>query len=210
MTRTHSIIVTLLAIIVGGAIGYSVSDKCSYAPGELCNQQNTPGNATSTGDSFGLQQYAHANYGFSFDHPKLLQFNIPQIYFLETPLVGLVTPRDLYPNTNFSEGLITVSATLNSTDAACFVNPETKKTLTNRETINGVVWYKDVIGGVGAGNIYNSRLYRAMNDGACYELVETVHTGQIGNYPDGTQQIDEEDVFDILHAAVISFDFVQQ
>ncbi len=220
MNRTNYILIAFFAVILGVGAGYLLRGNCSYAPGAT-NQAsssvkcdpfgNGSTNSSSTGTGSGdMQHYTHATYNFYFDYPKEFQFNTPQIRFLDESLVGLALPRESYPNTNFSEGLVAVSSVLNSTDAQCFVNPETKAALTKSETINGIRWYTDVIGGVGAGNIYNTHLYRTMNDGSCFEIAETVHTGNIGNYPEGITKVSEDDVFTRLHMVIKTFGFNQQ
>jgi hypothetical protein len=221
MNRTYHILIVIVAVVLGVGAGYLLRGTCSYAPGQTgsnatgtptCNSQNNGATSTSTTTNTpaGMQHYVHSNYNFYFDYPKSFVFNTSQIHFLDEALVGLGMPRDSYPNTNFSEGLVSVSANLNSTDAQCFTNPETKKPLTNVEIINRVRWYTDVIGGVGAGNIYNTHIYRTMNDGSCFEVAETVHTGNIGNYPEGISPVKEEDVFTQLHSVIQTFGFNQQ
>ena len=73
--------------------------------------------------------------------------------------------------------------------------------------INSTTFYKTNGTGVGAGNIYNSIIYRAFVGGqTCIELNETIHTGNIANYPEGTvTEVNQAPIWTVLDQITQSF-----
>ena len=64
--------------------------------------------------------------------------------------------------------------------------------------------------GAGAGNFYESKVYRTIKNtgGICIEISETIHTSNIGNYTPGTvTQVKQSDVQATLDPIVQSFKF---
>jgi hypothetical protein len=53
-------------------------------------------------------------------------------------------------------------------------------------TINGVKFYWTNGTGAGAGNLYDSKIYRNFTSPNCLEFSVTIYTSNIGNYPPGT------------------------
>lgn len=109
--------------------------------------------------------------------------------FIGEPRVSLNFPDDAFDTqeTNFAGGAVVVSIAKAATAATCYQDPQNSaKTLTDTETINGVSFKAGVASDAGAGNFYDSRVYRALYGGNCYELVSVVHTTNVGNYEPGT------------------------
>jgi hypothetical protein len=84
------------------------------------------------------------------------------------------------------DSAITVSTGFAKDAGQCLISPNDSKPLTQTQTINGQVFYVGTNSGVGAGNIYSSTIYRALRQTLCVEVSLTVHTGNIGNYPQGS------------------------
>lgn len=64
--------------------------------------------------------------------------------------------------------------------------------------------------GVAAGNIYETKIYRTIYNGSCYEIVELLHSGNIGNYPEGTvAEFDKAKFSGILEKIVQTFSFTE-
>jgi hypothetical protein len=72
--------------------------------------------------------------------------------------------------------------------AQCYSIPgfQGEQALATTTIINGVQFKTGHTVDVGAGNIYDSQVYRTIFDGRCFETIETVHTGNIANYTSGT------------------------
>ena len=65
--------------------------------------------------------------------------------------------------------------------------------------------------GAAMGSIYEQRVYRNYTDKSCFELRETLHTSNIGNYDPGTvKEVDEKPIWDKLDAIASSFRFTPQ
>jgi len=57
-----------------------------------------------------------------------------------------------------------------------------------------------------AGSLYETRVYRTLYQGRCIEMVETLSTGNIGNYPPGTtQEFDKNRAWSVLDRIRESF-----
>lgn len=64
--------------------------------------------------------------------------------------------------------------------------------------------------GAAAGNIYESKIYRAIYNGSCYEIVELLHSENIGNYPEGAvAEFDKAKFSGILEKIVQTFSFTE-
>jgi hypothetical protein len=60
----------------------------------------------------------------------------------------------------------------------------------------------------GAGNFYESHLYRTLQDNECFEFEQLIHTTNVQNYPEGTvTEVDKAPVWQSLDAIVNSVTF---
>lgn len=130
--------------------------------------------------------------------------------FLGAPRFTLAFPEDSFttPKSNFSEAYLTVRIGIDA-DAIknCFVAPaETSKSFTAGPTIHGILFEMTTATDVAAGNIYDSRIYRTLQDKRCYEITETVHTGNIRNYdPGAVVEFDKEKAYSELEKILQTF-----
>jgi hypothetical protein len=160
------------------------------------------------------QKYSNATYGFSFDYPVTAQFVTPSYPDLQDKIVQVQIGKDQYPNTNFGDAAFSVSAGAAKDLAACLKlsPPENGDGFKTKVTINGTDFYMTKSSGVGAGNLYESNIYRTVRStgGACIELNETIHTSNIANYPAGTvTEVNKADVQTKLDTILNSFKFTQ-
>jgi hypothetical protein len=81
--------------------------------------------------------------------------------------------------------------------------------MTEKQVINNVQFTTAEVSGVGAGNIYDSRLYRVFRNNICYEIASTLHTTQVANYPEGTvMEVNKADVWQKLDTMLDTYRFV--
>ncbi len=166
-----------------------------------CNRQVSPGpnapanhsepvsnSQQSSNSQPQLQGYANSTYGVSLQYPADFTFTDATYANLDQKIVQLSLGQSSYPGTNFGDAGVAISTQSASSLKQCLqINlPENAKGFKETRDINGTTFSAGQSTGAGAGNIYNSRVYRAYRNNSCYELVETIHTSNIGNYEPGT------------------------
>ncbi len=121
--------------------------------------------------------------------------------FLDMSLVKFLSPTGTFnaTGTNFNEAYLVISMEPQSASCESFSDlPNISATSTGTTTINGTTFRTQTTVGAAAGNRYNSQVYRASALGYCGEAVLTVHTGNIDNYPSGTNEFDQNIAFNAL------------
>ncbi|MFH0852195.1 MAG: hypothetical protein V1845_01125 [bacterium] len=193
--KASTIFFIITTLILAGILGYFIFHKTPAAP----PIQNQPSN--------NLQTYKNGTDNFQFQYPAEFYFVEPTGYsFLENPLVQIQADATNFPGTNLGDYAFSVSNQYNFPD--CLKSENDKVALTETQVINGVTFYKDTTTGAAAGNLYDSQVYRTVRNNWCYELNLTVHTGNIGNYPEGTvKEVDKNKVFDALNQILVTFKF---
>jgi len=131
---------------------------------------------------------------------------------LKDEVVQVQIPKSAYPGTNFDDAAISVSAqhakALN--DCLALSPPEGSDGFKTKTTINGVDFYMTNSSGAGAGNFYDSKVYRTFRSRAdtCIEISETIHTSNIDNYtPGSVTEVKQSDAQAKLDPIVQSFKF---
>ena len=125
----------------------------------------------------------------------------------------LTVPRAFEPQTNFSDATLIVGA---STDAAAVrecLSPSTEgPSDTATTTINGIPFSVFHFSDAGAGNYYETTSYRTLHAGKCYAVEYTVHSGQIGNYPESyhLQPFDKSKIDSLMQNIVNTFIFIKK
>ncbi|HTK05371.1 MAG TPA: hypothetical protein VL500_07320 [Candidatus Eisenbacteria bacterium] len=155
--------------------------------------------------------------GYSVSYPRdfdVLQGALAAGNWIGVPRVKIAFPSDSFkePRSNFAEGYLTVSV---GSDAAtlkdCYVDPKSGAELTSVATMNGAEFRRGETVDVGAGQIYTTRIYRALRFGRCYEAALTVHTGNIANYePGAAVEFDQEKAFSVLERMFGTFAFTDK
>jgi len=180
------------------------------------NQNNQTGqNQTQNNQQPALQTYHSLTYGFEFQYPQEWGFVTPTYAELQDQIVQLNLPQTAYPKTNFGDAGFAASAQFAKDLPACLALPANtlegaKFTQDNPKTINGVTFYEKDGTGAGAGNLYETHAFRTFRGNLCLELSETLHTGNIGNYPAGTvTEVNHQEVFSRLDQILNSFKFDQ-
>lgn len=148
------------------------------------NSSPTPDEASDWNTFFSQE------YELEIKYPKNFEVGESTLIFLPG-LVRISAPQDLFPGTNLIEAYVSLGVgeqpeVPSLPSSYCYKNPDTGATLAKTENINGAVFYKGDASGVGLGNLYESTIYRILKSDKCYEIVVTIHTGNVGNYPEGT------------------------
>lgn len=126
-------------------------------------------------------------------------------------VVGIFLPQPLFQGTNLGEAAVAVGVSPDPDALAhCATSSGTGEVDRGTATIGGETFHEFSATGVGAGNIYESTSYRVERRGGCYEIVEMLHSGNIGNYTPGTvKEFDKEKFSKILDALAHTFVFTE-
>lgn len=158
--------------------------------------------------------YRNAEFGFSIKYPETatssdvnLESYLP---LTQTPIVSFVLPRDMFAGTNLRDAGVYIGAT--STPklvASCGTSsPETGETAEGTTTIDGATFSIFKSAGAGAGNFYETKVYRTVRGEMCFEIAELLHSTDVGNYPEGTVvEFDKTEFQGYLGAMLQTFRF---
>lgn len=158
------------------------------------------------------QTYKNSAYKFQFDYDKDFSFVNANYANLEEKIVQVELPGSIFPKTNLSNAGFAVSMSTSKNEKECLtVNlPEGVEAFTKKTTINGQEFFTANGNGAGAGNFYESKNYRAFVGTSCFEINETIHTANIGNFDPGTvTEVDKDAVWKKLDAITASFKFTK-
>jgi len=126
------------------------------------------------------------------------------------PTAAVVVKLDLadFKGTNLGEASVSVGVSDDATIvAACSAGkPAQGEKANGSATLGGVKFNRFAFEDEGAGNRYDSTIYRATSDGNCYELVEFLHFAAMENFsPGALKQFDRAKIEAELHAITRSF-----
>ncbi len=189
---------------------------CNQQPPAVQTNPQVPQNPPAqnpTNPEMTNQTYTNSSYNFSFDYGNDFTFVTPAYGSLKNQIVQVQMSNANYPKTNFDDADFTVSQDYAANQAACLkfqANSGSASGFNNQQTINGVNFYSEKGGDAAAGNLYNSMIYRTYRGTDCIELDETIHTGNIGNYPTGTvTEINQAPIQAELDSILNSFKFTK-
>jgi hypothetical protein len=171
---------------------------------------------TTTSDEIipGVQNetYTNQHLSFSIEYPATANtttdFSEGYLPLTQTPVIAIELPQSMFAGTNLSEAGVYIGATTTpSVMTACTeASQQAEETATTSLTIGGQTFFAFTSTGVGAGNIYQEKTFRTFQNGSCFEIVELLHSGNIGNYTPGTvQQFDEAEFSGILDSIVQTY-----
>ncbi len=161
----------------------------------------------------GSKLYDDVNFGFRIWYPEGSDLNGAAFggYLSATRqgAVGIYLSPDLFKGTNLGEAGVFIGV-----DASAEAVANCDRTAGPQEKDNGTT---EIGGqqfrvfdsvGVGAGNLYEERVYRAVRRGSCYEVVELLHSGNIQNFMPGTvTEFDKARFSGILDTMARTFEF---
>lgn len=195
MTALGKIVVGIVAIIVLGLawFGYRLISAPATAPQQQI-ATSTQAAATSSTILSGVPDatYVNSKLSFSITYPSSATSSAVDfagyLPLTQTPLTSFVLPKSMYEGTNLGEAGVYVGATTTpaALEACTKSAPLQGETALGSTTINDADFWVYSSEGVGAGNIYDEKIYRRLENGWCVELVEMLHSGNIGNYTPGT------------------------
>lgn len=155
--------------------------------------------------------YTNSKYNFSFSYPNSFTQVTPTYGNLSNQIIQVQLGNTDYPKTNFGDADFNISQEAAANLVAClkFQYPAAPSSATPaQKEINGINYYVLTGDDAGAGNFYSSTIYRTFINGNCFELNETIHTTNIGNYTPGTvTQIDTAPIQTMLDGVLNSFNF---
>lgn len=138
---------------------------------------------------FELPTYSSSQYNFSFSYPTQFASATPNYGNLKQRVVQYELNNKQYAKTNFADAAFTVSTEQSVNSEECYQAnlPGGKpKGVPKTRIINSVGFREYADQGAAAGNLYEGKVFRLYRNQLCYELVQTVHTTNIGNYEPGT------------------------
>lgn len=197
------VIVLLVAVTIAGYAVYSLRMEPESAPpfGII------PGVADI--------EYRDGEFGFSIMYPETAKTSPTDfagfLPLTQTPVASFVLPESMYAGTNLAEAGVYIGATstpeLVSLCLTAF--PGSGESETASVVINGTTFSVFTSTEAAAGNIYEANAYRTVHNGQCFELVALIHSGNIGNYPEGTVvEFDKAKFRDYLSAILRTFAFI--
>lgn len=205
--KAWTFVIVLAVLLVGFAI-YDVVKP--FSSGVATSTPPTTAPVLITGVT--SLQYQNSQLGFSMWYPETAAAsNVNFDGYLpltQTPVVSFVLPSSMYKGTNLGEAGVYIGATttLAIVSSCTQTMPNSGETAAGTELINGGTFAVFNASDAGAGNFYESKIYRTVQNNACLEIVELLHSGNIGNYPAGTvTEFDHAAFSGILDAIVHTY-----
>ena len=207
MTR-WSIIILILAILVAA---YAVYD--TQHPRQTPLPQNTPQIIPGVSSV----EYRDGEFGFSIFYPETANPSVTNydgyLPRTQTPAASFVLPANMSLGTNLSEAGVYIGATSSPAIVATCASssPELNETAQGTTTISGTNFSVFTSSDAGAGNFYETKTLRTVHGDLCFEIVELLHSTNIGNYDPGTVLVFDKTAFQgYLDAMVKTFTFTDR
>lgn len=162
---------------------------------------------------FELPNYTSTQYNFSFAYSPQFSSARPSYGNLKQQVVQYELNKKPYTKTNLSDAAFTVSTEKSVNSEECYnanLPGGKPKSAPKTRIIDGVTFREYSTQGAAAGNLYEGKIFRIYRDQLCYELVETIHTTNIGNYEPGTvTEVDSASIWKQLDGLLESFSFTK-
>lgn len=211
--RNYSKILITIALILLAFITFKF---IKTAPVDLNQVENV--NPSEQNNNLGVEDGVFKNNEFTFKYQKDLianDYNETSSWRTNTSLpgdfhVGIIIPRSIQPNTNFSDAKFTIGSSDNPTAVSeCLIQTNGEREKGETE-INGTLFKKITLTEGAAGNYYDTTSYRATKDGKCYAVEYTIHSMNLRNYPaeENIQEFNTPFIVEILEDMARSFEFM--
>ena len=162
-------------------------------------------------------RYENTQFGFSLSRPQTSAVRTQgfeaYLPLTQAPVVAITLPTELFEGTNLGEAGVYIGASSSPAIISKWDLPSADSGETPAGTVdlNGNSFAVFTSTEAAAGNIYEERIYRALRNGTCFEIVELLHSGNIGNYDPGTVvEFDRATFQGYLEAIVQTFSFGSQ
>lgn len=157
--------------------------------------------------------YRDTSYGFTLNYPSNAAVapndtNNAQLKMTRLAAVVVTLNPNGFRGTNLGEASVSVGVSNDATIlASCSAgDPAQGEKPDGSVTLSGIKFNRFTFEDAGVGNRYQSTVYRAVNSGNCYEVVEFLHWAAIENYPPGAvHAFDQATIEGQLHAVTRSF-----
>ena len=219
-------LVVLTAVILtfaGGLVLASCGDNdnpTTTMGGPTTSEQTTsslPPTTTTLGQilpGVDAVRYDNEEFGFTIGRPASSPVETSgfeaYLPLTQKPVVGFALTPELFQGTNLIDAGVYIGAISDPTVAEKWDQPaaDSGEQSAGTAEINGVSFAVFTSTGAAAGNIYDQKVYRTLRDGTCFEIVELLHSGNIGNYEEGTiVEFDKATFQGYLEAMVQTFSF---
>lgn len=187
------ILILIVLVAAAGFGGYLIAKKSTPQP----QNQAPAGKVISYTDTSDWKVWQDTDFSkttniydsYSLKYPR--DFDI-QTYdqaqggnTLGTARAKISFPRDAFKseNTNFAEAYLTASVAKTPAEVSLCYKSQNGEPQGQTTSLNGINYYNFRFTDAGAGNYYDSDVYRTLQDNICYEFSFTIHTGNIYNYP---------------------------
>jgi len=159
--------------------------------------------------------YSDPHYGFALRYPSNASIATDghadgQLDMTGTAAVVVTPNLDAFKGTNLGEASVSVGVSNDpAVVAACAAgSPAQGEKAAGTSTIGGVKFSRFTFEDAAVGNRYASTIYRAVQTGRCYEIVEFIHWAVFENFSPGTvTKFDPIKIQTQLHAITRSFGF---
>jgi hypothetical protein len=205
--------------VLGPAVSQAPSTSSSPVTTSASPMTTTPATVTSAPPPAPIlpgvpsQVYFDAQFGFSLTRPASAlvvdQGFEGYLPLTQTAVVAFTLPDQLFAGTNLTEAGVYIGASSSAAAVSQWDAPvaDLGEKAAGSEDIGGVTFAVFTSTGAAAGNIYDEKVFRTLHDGICFEIVELLHSGEIGNYGPEVKQFDRARFAGYLEAIVRSFAF---
>ncbi|MCL5733990.1 MAG: hypothetical protein M1274_00130 [Actinobacteria bacterium] len=213
-------IVTALAACGDSGIPTTTAGGPTTSSGPTTSEQNgtsLPSTTTTLGQilpGVDTVRYEDEKLGFSIGRPAsspVLTKGFEQYLPLtQTPVIGFTLTPELFQGTNLIDAGVYIGASADKAIVDKWDQPvaDSGEESVAKTKINGLEFAVFTSTGAAAGNIYDQKVYRVVNDGTCFEIVELLHSGNIANYEKGKAvEFDKAEFQGYLEAMVQTFSF---
>jgi hypothetical protein len=159
--------------------------------------------------------YEDTQLGFSLYRPESSAVHTQgfeaYLPLTQTAVVAIVLPAALFAGTNLGEAGVFIGASSSPAVTSKWNLPSVEygEVPAGTATLGGISFAVFTSTDAAAGNIYEERIYRALHGDVCFEIVELLHSTNIGNYDPGTVvEFDKARFQGYLEAIVQTFSWV--
>ena len=213
MKKSLWAVIIVLVVVVGIAAYIGILNPLStQAPQNPITV--TPDTPADIFPGLASVQYTNTAEGFSMYRPTTTESKTENfesyLPLTQTPIVAFTIPNTMFEKTNLAEAGVYVGATTSPliTSLCNIADTSEGETATSTRTINDVTFSVFTSNDAGAGNYYDRTAFRTLRNGTCYEVVEVLHSAQIGNFPEGTvSPFNRDEIVGYLEGMVNTFEF---